>query len=152
MNSIEMKALAALYGTGEAPTTAEVQQVQDEQRAALALGESEHRHQVRLHAWLKRGRILHFAPANEGKRSETETRRLTAVGFTAGVLDVWVMEPRRPWHGLILELKTNEGVVSGAQGYWLRELGARSYRAVVSRSFEESIRIVGDYLALPLWG
>lgn len=151
MHKTELKALAALYGSGEAPTQAEVDAVTAEEERKRAIEESEHQHQARLHVWLKRRGLLHFAPANEGKRSESETRRLSAVGFTCGVLDVWIMEPRRPYHGLILELKTDEGIVSGAQTYWLRELNGRAYKAVVSRSFEESIKVVEDYLVLPQW-
>lgn len=151
MDKTEFKAFHALYGSGVAPTEAEVAERNHERRRAVALGESEHRHQARLHTWLKRQRILHFAPANEGKRTDQETRRLTAVGFTCGVPDLWVLEARQPWHALVLELKSESGVMSGAQEYWLRELEARGYRALVSRSFEESIKIVTDYLGMPKW-
>lgn len=151
MDKIELKALAALYGAGEPPSNAEVEAVQVEKTQARAAQESEYQHQARLHYWLKKQQILHFAPANEGKRSESEMRRLTAVGFTCGVLDVWIMEPRRPYHGLILELKTVKGVISGAQSFWLRELNKRSYKAIVSYSFEESKKLVIDYLSLPFW-
>jgi hypothetical protein len=152
MDKTEFKAFRALYGSGPAPTPAEVEKVQDERRKALRVGESEYNHQRRLHTWLRRLGVLHFAPANEGKRSEEEQRRLSAVGFSAGVCDLWVMEPRQPWHGLVLELKSENGRVSGAQQYWIDQLSARGYRALVSWSFEESVRIVEDYLALPLWG
>lgn len=151
MHKTELKALAALYGAGDPPTAAEVETLKDEKAQVRVIGESEYRHQARLHFWLKKNQVLHFAPANEGKRSDSEIRRLTAVGFTCGVLDVWIMEPRKPYHGLILELKTEKGVISGAQAYWLKELNRRAFKAVVSYSFEESKKLVIDYLALPSW-
>lgn len=151
MDKTEFKAFHALYGSGLPPTAAEVEKHRLERLVEARIGESEHRHQARLHTWLKRSGILHFAPANEGKRTESETRRLTAVGFTCGVPDIWVLEARQPWHALVLELKSEKGEVSGAQHYWLAELGQRGYRALVSRSFAESVNIVTDYLALPPW-
>lgn len=151
VHKTELKALAALYGSSEPPSEAEIAIVRDEERQAHSIVESENRHQARLHAWLKKNHILHFAPANEGKRSDSEIRRLTAVGFTCGVLDIWIMEARKPYHGLIIELKSDGGVVSGAQKYWLESLNARAYKAVVSWSFEESIKAVTDYLTLSNW-
>jgi hypothetical protein len=149
MDKTEFKAFGALYGNGPAPTASEVSERRIELARAVALGESEHRHQARLHTWLKRQHILHFAPANEGKRTEKEQRALSVVGFTCGIPDIWILEARKPWHVLILELKTERGVISAAQDYWLRELNARQYKAVVSYSFEQSKQIVIDYLALP---
>lgn len=151
MHKTELKMLGALYGTTEPPSAAEVEALQLEKAQARAIGESEHRHQARLHAWLKKNQILHFAPANEGKRPEEETRRLTAVGFTCGVLDMWIMEPRAPYHALVLELKTQKGTVSAAQQYWIEALTRRNYKALVSYSCEESFRIVNEYLNLPHW-
>lgn len=151
MHKTELKTLRAMYRGEEAPTADELAEYNSERVHLKIPGESEYQHQARLHSWLRKLGMLHFAPANEGKRTEAETRRLTAVGFTSGVLDVWILEPRQPYHGLILELKTERGMVSGAQEYWLRELSQRSYKAVVSWSFEESVKLVEDYLALSSW-
>lgn len=150
MDKTELKCLGALYGNLKTPSKEEIDQsILDKARRS---GESEYSHQRKLHYYLKSSDILHFAPMNEGKRSEREAEALKRLGLTPGVPDVWILIPRKPYHGLIIELKQEErGIVSGAQQWWLKELNRASYRAVVSWYLEQSIEIVQDYLSLPSW-
>jgi hypothetical protein len=107
---------------------------------------------MRLHRWLIQKQIPHFAPFNEGHMREKEARAAKMMGMSPGICDVMVTMARKPHHGLFLELKAKpHGRMSGAQEWWLKTLLNASYAVYVSWSFEESIKIVGNYLALPLW-
>ncbi len=152
MDKTQGSFLKALYGATGSVSAAELRAAQEAEALAVSIGESEYKHQLRLHAYLNKLQLLHFAPANEGKRSETDWRRLKAIGASPGVPDIWVLEPRKPYHGLIIELKREEGgVVSAAQEWWLESLNRRLYKAAVSWHFVQSVAILDEYLNLPKW-
>lgn len=159
MDKTRLKCLGALYGKGEAPSTEEIRLQVEQDKAERSLGESERNHQIRLHRWLTREGVPHFAPYNEGNLincaendKEKAGRAAKMMGMSPGVPDLVIPIARKPHHGLYIELKARpNGVVSGAQEWWLKTLVLQSYAAHVSWSFEESIKIVEDYLALPLW-
>ena len=152
MDKVQGCLLAALYGADGAVTAEQLRLAREAQARDLSFGESEYDHQRRLHRYLRDSNLLHFAPANEGKRDEKDWARLKAIGASPGVPDVWILEPRKPHHGLIIELKREEGgVVSGAQQWWLESLNRRFYKACVSWNYEESISIIQAYLNLPRW-
>jgi hypothetical protein len=147
MRKASLKAWGALYGNGIAPTPAEV-----EEELQASIGElSEYQHQARLHSWLTKIGVVHFAPCNEGKRTEKEQRALSVVGFSCGIPDIIIPIARKPHYGLMIELKTSGGTLSGAQKWWLQKLSEEGYRAIVSRSLVDSQKIVVDYLNLTRW-
>lgn len=148
MDQTEFKCIAALYGSGQPPTDAEVNE--SLKARAVRLGESEYNHQRRLHTWLAKNRIIHFHPPNELVREET-VRGQTAIGLSCGVPDIVIPIARKPHHGLYLELKSEKGVLSGAQEWWLQRLSEEGYKAVTSWSLEESQEIVIKYLNQPRW-
>lgn len=69
------------------------------------------------------------------------------LGAKAGVPDVVVAFPIKPYHGLYIEFKRREkGVISEAQQAWLDKLNKRGYLAVVAYGFDEAVKIVESYL------
>lgn len=152
MNKVEMKCLGALYGNGKPPSTEEVTLELEREQAIAQLGESERNHQMRLHRWLVQRHIPHYAPYNEGHAGEKEARGAKMMGMSPGICDLVVTMARKPHHGLYIELKAKpHGKVSGAQEWWLKMLLNEDYLAVVSWTFDDSIKIVQDYLVLPRW-
>jgi hypothetical protein len=72
--------------------------------------------------------------------------------MSPGIFDIVVPVARRPHHSLYIELKAlPHGKLSGAQEWWLKTLLMQGMQAVVSWSFEESVQIITDYMALPVW-
>lgn len=103
--------------------------------------------QIVVATYLDKRRVLWFHPPNEGKRSLTYAAKLKRSGVKAGVPDIWVLEPRSPYHGLVIELKRESGgVVSDAQAYWIMELGKRGYFARVCRGAADAIAVIEEYL------
>jgi hypothetical protein len=118
---------------------------------SVRIGESEYNHQRRLHAWLVRQDVPHFHCPNELCRTEADGRMQSLIGMYPGVPDIAILVARKPYHGLFLELKRDDGVVSGAQAYWLEVLSAQGYLALVSHAFDRSVKIVEEYLARGAW-
>jgi len=57
------------------------------------------------------------------------------------------MVPRKPWHGLVIEMKRiGEGVVSPEQADWLNRLNAQGYRALVCYGWHDAKTIIEQYL------
>lgn len=160
MDKVQLQLLHALYGSGQGPTSDEIEKSLAAQRAERSQRESEGAHQVRFHFYLKSHHIPHFAPFNEGHLSmcadeeqrERMGRKASNMGMAVGICDFVIPIARRPYHGLYIELKARpHGKVSGAQQWWLETLVMQNYRALVSWSYEESVQILADYLALPAW-
>lgn len=66
-----------------------------------------------------------------------ENVKARATGYNKGIPDIIVYEPRNGYHGLAMELKTRNGVLSPEQKEWIDALNKRKYRACVPRSVDE---------------
>lgn len=161
MDKVQLQLFSALYGSGKGPSAEELKESLDAQAAEKSARESEGAHQVRFHFYLKKQGVPHFAPFNEGHLSmcadeeqrERMGRKASNMGMAVGICDFVITLARKPYHGLYIELKARpHGKVSGAQQWWLETLVMQNYKAVVSWSYEESVQILADYLALPSWG
>jgi hypothetical protein len=71
-----------------------------------------------------------------------------AQGTVSGVPDYIMDIPHGGYHGLRIELKTDDGVVSQAQKEMLALLSERGFMAVVARSTDEARSIIETYLKL----
>jgi len=90
--------------------------------------------------------VLWFHPANGGSRHVLEAVKLKRHGVKAGVPDIIVMEARKGYHGLQIELKRQKGGrVSPAQAEWLKRLTENGYLALVARGFDDALLIVQNY-------
>lgn len=88
-----------------------------------------------------------YAIPNGGARSKVTGARLKRGGVRAGVLDLFLPEPRAGHCGLYIEMKrVRGGVVSREQDSWINHLQGRGYRVVVARGCNEAIAAVEEYL------
>ncbi|HCU07170.1 MAG TPA: hypothetical protein DIC42_06315 [Holosporales bacterium] len=89
---------------------------------------------------------LIFAIPNGAHTTAKNRVRLSKEGLLAGVPDLAIMEPRKGFHGLFIELKTDDGVVSAAQNDVMKQLHQRNYLCYVARHHDSAIKIIEDYL------
>jgi len=76
-----------------------------------------------------------------------EAKRMKATGYKRGFPDVFVYEPRGPFHGLSIEMKKEKGGrVSPAQKKWKEDLSVRNYMSTVAKGFDHAVQILEDYL------
>lgn len=68
------------------------------------------------------------------------------LGYSAGTPDIMIFEPRGGFHGLFIEMKYKDGIVSENQELWIRELVAKNYQAYVCYGFLEAREIIDGYL------
>jgi hypothetical protein len=96
---------------------------------------SEHMEQSWLFEWLGKTRpdVLAYAVPNAGLRQGMQGLYFKAEGLKKGVPDICVAEPRGPWHGLYIEMKTEIGKTSNEQKDWLVSLLERGYMTAVCR-------------------
>jgi hypothetical protein len=94
--------------------------------------------------------LLHAIP-NAARRSWALARTMKAEGLRSGVPDLCLPVPRRPYHGLYIEMKREGGSISGAQEGWIRALRARRYCVEICYSADDAIRSIKSYLNLPRW-
>lgn len=90
-----------------------------------------------------------FAIPNGGSRNLIEAKNLKSQGVTAGVSDLFLAFPSNGFHGLFLELKTPEGIVSGPQQRFIEKMRATGYCAEVAFGIDEAIQKVLIYLQEP---
>lgn len=116
--------------------------------------EREHAHQVSLMTWaalqtnvLPELNLL-FAIPNGGHRSEITGAKLKAEGVKKGVPDLALMVAKKGFHGLFIELKTEDkkSKLSVEQQHWLDALTAQGYKAVECRGWDEARNTILDYL------
>ena len=90
--------------------------------------------------------LLHHSP-NGGFRNPREAGRFKAMGTRAGFPDLVLLVPRGVWHGLFIEMKSNAGKQTALQKEYQLMVETEGYRYEVARSFDEFMKIVGDYLS-----
>lgn len=67
-------------------------------------------------------------------------------GIVKGVSDLILLIPRRDWHGLMIELKTEDGRQSLAQKEWQSLVEAHGYRYEIIRNLDDFRALLWDYL------
>lgn len=91
-------------------------------------------------------RGLLFAVPNGGARNAVTAAKLKGEGVVAGVSDLILFLPRKGYHGLCIEMKTDKGTQSKAQKEWQAKVEAQGYKYVVCRSIDEFVSIMDDYV------
>lgn len=106
-----------------------------------------------------------FAIPNGGSRNGIEASNLKAEGVCAGVPDTLLAYPSDGFCGLFIEHKTKKGsltkdqpikckktglvrYIREGQSTWFKRLAAAGYRCEVSRSTEQSINVIKEYLGI----
>jgi len=105
--------------------------------------------QVMLFKWLSlypNVRRLCFHIPNGGNRDIQEAVYLKAMGVTAGVPDVFIAIPSHDFHGLFLELKSDNGTLSEPQKNFLYAASQQGYACRVTYGLDSAMNAVKDYL------
>lgn len=111
----------------------------------------EHEEQVTLLEWFDlqypalRKRMA--AVPNAGKMNATIGKRMNREGRRKGYPDLQLLVPHAGYHGLIIEMKRQDGgEVSPEQMDWLEWLAQMGYKVAVCAGFEAAKQVVSDYL------
>lgn len=89
---------------------------------------------------------LLFAVGNGGFRSPATGAIMKREGVKAGTSDLLFLVARGPNHGLCIEMKRPDGVVSPEQRAFLKAVGEQGYRARVCYSTKSAIDAITEYL------
>jgi hypothetical protein len=109
--------------------------------------------QRELFKWAKRQSGRHpelqymYHVPNGGRRRTREAALLRAEGVKSGVPDIVLPAPKRPYHGLYIEMKRQKsGTVSEDQKKYLDFLNFAGYKAVVCHGWKEASDTIMNYL------
>ncbi len=91
-------------------------------------------------------RLNLFAVPNGGARLKTEGGILKGEGVTAGVADLLLLYPSKGYHGLCIEMKTEDGEQRPSQKAWQAAVEAVGYKYIICRSVYDFSDQVNDYL------
>lgn len=90
--------------------------------------------------------LLHHIP-NGGYRTPVEAAKFKALGVKRGVPDIHLPVARGGYHGLYIEMKRTEGgVLSEDQKWWLKALGAQGYCSWLCDGCDKAIEVIEKYL------
>jgi hypothetical protein len=116
--------------------------------------ELERAHQVALIKWVRAVKATYpalrllYAVPNGGDRNLRVARKLKAEGVLAGVADLCLPAARRGYHGLYLEMKSEEGVATEEQKEFLRGVSGEGYCAVIAQGVDEAKATLDWYLGI----
>jgi hypothetical protein len=85
---------------------------------------------------------------NGGDRNIRVARKLKAEGVLAGVADLCLPAARRGYHGLYLEMKSEEGVATKEQKEFLRGVSTEGYCAVIAQGVDEARSTLEWYIGI----
>lgn len=89
---------------------------------------------------------LLFAVPNGGARDSVTGRKLKDEGVVAGVSDLILFVPRKGYHALCIEMKTEKGRQQETQKKWQAKVEKQGYKYVVCRSIDDFMEVVNGYL------
>ena len=116
--------------------------------------ELERPHQVALIKWVREVKNIYpvlkllYAVPNGGDRNLCVARKLKAEGVLVGVADLCLPAARRGYHGLYLEMKSEEGVATEEQKEFLRGVSGEGYCAVIAQGVDEAKATLEWYLGI----
>jgi len=96
-----------------------------------------------------------FAIPNGGHRNMLVAKKMKAEGVKPGVPDIFLPVPRHGYHGLFIEMKTQDnrpktqkskGGLSDLQREWVTALRDRNYKVVVAYGRDEAVTEITTYL------
>ena len=109
---------------------------------------NEHSMQVKVVQYVRTfyPEVLILSVPNGAGTSAKNRLALYAEGLLPGVPDLFIPEARQGFHGLWIEMKTQEGVESVAQKRIRNHLEDNNYLCYVARSEQTAINIIEAYL------
>ena len=114
--------------------------------------ELERPHQVALIKWVRALQDTYpvlkllYAVPNGGDRNLRVAKKLKAEGVLAGVADLCLPTARRGYHGLYIEMKSEEGLATEEQKEFLRGVSGEGYCAVIAQGVDEAKATLEWYL------
>lgn len=117
---------------------------------------TEDQHQAAVIKWSQQASIrkkypvlalLHHIP-NERQCTPRQGAKLKRMGVKSGVPDLFLPAPRGAYHGLYLEMKTENGRTSDNQNWWLKNLEGVGYHCKVCHGWKEAVQEMERYLNL----
>lgn len=94
-------------------------------------------------------RWLHSIP-NGGLRHPSVASQMVREGTVKGIPDLYLPVPRNGYHGLYIEFKTPIGKLSKEQKEFFAFASANGYACHIARSVDDGLKILGDYLLIPI--
>src|SRR5262249_12840255 len=91
---------------------------------------------------------LLYAVPNGGDRNLRVARKLKAEGVLAGVADLCLPAARRGYHGLYLEMKSEERVATEEQKEFLRGVSSEGYCGVIAQGVDEARATLEWYIGI----
>jgi len=85
--------------------------------------------------------------AKNGKKYCPSAQRQKAEGLLPGVADLFIMEPRKGFHGFFIEMKTEKGKATENQDWFLQAAHQRGYKCSIIRSLDEFKNEVDSYFS-----
>lgn len=92
-------------------------------------------------------KLLHHVK-NETTEGAKRVSIDSALGVKKGVPDLFLPSAHGKYHGLYIEMKTENGRASQAQLWWIEELNKAGYFTEVCRGWKSAIRLLEWYLSL----
>jgi hypothetical protein len=72
-------------------------------------------------------------------------KKMKQAGYKKGIPDLLIFEPRGPYAGLAIEVKTDKGRPSPHQKEWIAALNSRGWRADICKGLDACIQVVDEY-------
>ena len=109
---------------------------------------SEHDEQVALITWFRyqHPKLVIFAIPNGGLRNKAVAVKLRKEGVLRGVPDLFLMLPKNGRHGLFIEMKSKDGVLTDAQADFIEVARETGYQAEVCYGFDQAKHVIEEYL------
>lgn len=108
--------------------------------------------QKALVQFLKLKKLLFTSTLGGVRLSIGQAVQLKSLGYSKGVPDILIFEPRGTYHGMAIELKRpkikgkNKGILSPEQSEWIDSLNRKGYYACVCHGAEVAIEVINRYL------
>ena len=90
--------------------------------------------------------VVTFASAGGMRTSIATAVEMNHMGYKKGTPDVMILFPTQRYHGLIIEIKTEQGRASPEQVAILQRLQEKGYLAVVAKGWEMLVKTVKSYI------
>ena len=88
---------------------------------------------------------IHHSP-NGGKRTPFEANLFKRMGTRAGFADLFIICPKKGFHGLFIEMKTRKGTQTDFQKQFEQQVTKEGYLYTICRSIDDFIQQVESYL------
>jgi len=89
-----------------------------------------------------------FHVANERKTTRQAGQRLKKKGVKSGIPDIIILDQKKGFTGLVIELKIKGNYTTENQKKWLKTFKGLNYMAVVAYNMDEVIDVVNNYFSI----